>query len=77
MSEIDILNKVVGGIAVKDMTTTTFYQVVAKRLNGVKAYNPSVVELTRLVTAPVMTRKIPDEQKLQIIAKLKSLNIEF
>ncbi len=77
MNEIEILNKEVGGIKIKDMTTITFYQVVAKRLDGVKTFSPVAVELTTLVGSPVATRQLPNDYKLDIIRKLKSINIEF
>jgi hypothetical protein len=75
--ELEILNKNVGGLTIKEMTAITFFTWVARKLNDVKAYDVRVVELTRLVTSPIGSRTLPDDYKLEIIAKLKSLNIEI
>lgn len=74
MNEIEILNKVLGGIAIKDMTGLTFLQWVAKKLNGLSAYNKDTVELTAQVQFPPYG-KMSDQQKIDIIRKLEKLNI--
>lgn len=72
---IDILNMEIGGMKVKDMSSMTFIQWVAKKLNGLPAYKASTVELTSLVSNPPMSRLMPDEEKIRIINKMKSLDM--
>lgn len=69
-NELDILNTVVGGIKIKDMSAMTFIQIVAKKIDGMRAYSADVVELTSLVSSPPMGRFMPDEEKIRIVKKL-------
>ena len=77
MNEIEILDKDMGGIKLRDMSAITFFTWVARKLNGAKAHDVSVVELVRLVSNPPMSRTIPNDYKLEIINKLKKINIEI
>lgn len=76
-TEIDILNTVVGGMKIREMSAMTFLQYVAKKLNGVDAYSATSTELMMLVANPPMTRVMSDDAKLVIIEKLKKLNIDL
>lgn len=77
MSEIDILDTDIGGIKLKDATAMTVLQWLSKKLDNVKAYDASVVELTALLTNPPMSRTMPDEKKIEIVMKLRKLNISI
>lgn len=74
---IDTLEIVIGGIKIKDMGAMSFYQWVAKKLNGVLAYKADTVELTMLVSNPPMSRTVPNEEKIRIIAKMRKLDIQI
>jgi hypothetical protein len=77
MTELEILDKVVGGMTIRDMPAMTFFQWIAKRLNDLPSYSAATVELTSLVTRPPMTRNYPDSEKIKLIRKMMSLNIEI
>jgi len=77
MTEFEILNSVMGGITLKDMSAISFFGFVADKLNGVDANTPECAELRMLVSNPPMSRKYPDDEKIKIIAKLKKLGVQF
>ena len=76
-NEIDILNMVIGGIALRAMSAITFYQWLAKKLNNVRTYSADVVELTMLISSPPMGRTLPDDEKIRIIKKLQKIGIQI
>lgn len=75
--DFEILTLEIGGIKIRDMSALTFYQYIAKKLNNTKTYNATVVELTNLVMQAPMSRVLLEDEKIRIIKKLKSLNIEL
>ena len=75
-TEIDnILNTVIGGISIKEMTAITFMQFVLTKLNGQPRNDYRVIELSTLCNNPPMRRIMPNEEKIELLIKLKSLGI--
>jgi hypothetical protein len=74
-TEIDLLEMDVGGVKIKDMSTLTFFQWVAKKIDGVSAYSASSVELRGLVSNPPMSRFYPEDQKIAVIKKIQGLGV--
>jgi hypothetical protein len=76
-NEMDILAMDIGGMTLKEASAMSFLQWVAKKLNNMKAYSASATELSMLLSNPPMTRVMSDDQKLEIIAKMKKAGIEI
>ena len=76
-NEIEILNKNIGGMTLREASTFSFLQWVGNKINGVPAFTVEAVELSMLVNNPPMSRKMSDDQKLQIINKLLKLNVKI
>lgn len=77
MTEIELLDLVIGGQKLKDMSAFSFLQWIALKLNNIDRYNPEVNELTLLVQNPPMSRTMSDDQKILLIRKLQKLNVEI
>jgi hypothetical protein len=75
MSEIEILNTVVGGQRIGDMSALSFAGWIAGKINNIYAFSPEAVELTALVTHPPYGNKLADESKISFVRKLLKLNI--
>lgn len=76
MTDIEILERVVGGVMVKDMTSLTFYGLIAKKLNGVTATNdPNFAELRAAIAVPPIAPRLADETKIKYVRKLLALGI--
>jgi len=70
-----ILELVVGGEKLRDMSAITFLNWASEKLNNVPTYAAPAVELRSLVTNPPMSRVMSDEQKIWIWRRLEALNV--
>lgn len=74
MTDLEIVNLVIGGMALKDMSSITFLGWVAKKINNQEQHSPTMSELAMLVAHPPMG-KMSIENKIEIIRKLEKLGI--
>lgn len=72
-SDKDILDSVIGGIVLREMTGITFLHWVSAKLNGVKTYTAANQELIQLIKNPPLSRLMPEEEKLRIFKKLQEI----
>jgi len=72
----EILDSVVGGIKLRDMSAITFLHYIAGKLNGVKTYTAANQELVMLVANPPMGRIMPEEEMCRLFRKLQSIVTE-
>jgi hypothetical protein len=77
MNEFEMLNLVVGGQKLKDMTAFGFLQWMANKLTNIKSFSPESIELTSLTQSPPMSKNMPDERKVDILKKLIKLGIQI
>lgn len=77
MTDKEILDSVVGGMAIRDMSAMTFYGWMSDKLNGVPAYKAATQELVSLVSAPPMSRLVPELEKVRIVRKLLELDVKL
>lgn len=75
LTDKEILDMELGGVRVRDMTSLTFLQYIAGKINGVAAYKAAAVELAALVASPPIGRKMPDEEKVRNIRRLLDLGV--
>lgn len=76
-SDKDILDTMLGGITVRDMTPMTFLGWMADKLNGVSAYKAANQELIGMVANPPISRLMPDAEKCRIIRRLMELDVQI
>ncbi len=74
-SDLEILNMVVGGQVIREMSAISFAGWIAGKINGIPAYTPESVELTAIVRTPPLGSKMSDESKISFVRKLLKLNI--
>lgn len=78
MSDIEILESVVGGMMIKDMTALTFFGWLANKLNGVQITNdPKLNELRMAVANPPMMPRLADESKIKYCRNLIAIGIKI
>ena len=76
LSDIQVLELVLGGVMLKDMTALTFFGWLAGKLNGVPiTNNPDLNELRMAIASPPMMAKVADETKIKYVRKLIALGI--
>lgn len=76
-NEVELLKLDIGGQKLAEMTAISFLQYVAKKLNNTTMNTATSAELRMMVSNPPMGRTMPDDEKIRIIRKLKSLNVEI
>jgi len=69
----EMLDSVLGGVVVRDMSAITFLHYIAAKLNGVKTYSAANQELIQLIANPPLSRFMPEEEKCRILRKLQLL----
>ncbi len=74
MTDLEVINLVIGGVPLKDMSSITFLGWVAKKINNQEAHSPVLSELGVLINHPPMG-KMSIENKLEIVRKLEKLGI--
>ncbi len=75
-TDIEILERNIGGVLLKDMTALTFFGWLAGRLNNVPITNdPDLNELRMAVAMPPMMGKVADETKIKYVRKLIRLEL--
>lgn len=77
MNEMEILNKDIGGMTLKEAGAMTFLQWVAGKLNNTPAFKASIVELQALVSNPPLSSKMSDDNKIAIIKLMQKAGIEI
>lgn len=77
MTDKEILDTVLGGVTVRDMTAITFLGWMANKLNGAPAYKAANQELIGLIGQPPMSASMPDMEKCRIIRRLMEMDIEI
>ena len=75
-----ILNILINEKTIREMKAHEFYLWVLSKLSGQNSYNPVVQELTNTsnkysVLDPF--REIDEEEKIEIVEKIKQLNIQI
>lgn len=76
MTDFEVINLVLGGVPLKDMSSITFLGWVAGKINGQVTNSPTLSELGMMVVHPPMG-KMSIENKIEIIRKLEKLGIEI
>lgn len=76
-NEVAMLKLDLGGQTLAEMSAISFLQFVAKKLNGTVGGSAASAELRMLVSNPPMSRNIPDDEKIRIIRKLRTLNVQI
>lgn len=66
-----ILNKDMGGQTLRAMSAISFFQWSLAKIQGLPTYNPRVAEITALATNFFPGRTLSDDQKIDIIQKLR------
>ena len=66
-----------GGIKFRDMTAITFKQYVLRKINGMRTYDPKVMELSAFCNSMTLSQSMPLEQKLDLLLKLKGMGLEI
>ena len=78
LTDIQILELVLGGVMLKDMSALTFFGWLAGKLNNVQITNdPRLNELRMAVASPPMMPRIADETKIKYVRNLIALNISI
>lgn len=76
MTDIEILETVVGGIMIKDMTALTFLGYLSRKVNGLQINNnPKLNELRMAVANPPVMPRLADESKLKYARNLLALGV--
>lgn len=76
-SDIEILETVLGGIRLKDMSALTFFGWLANKLNGVAITNePKLNELRAAIANPPMMPRVADETKIKYVRNLLAIGIK-
>ena len=73
LTDKEILDSVVGGMIMRDMTAITFLHWISAKLNGVKAYSAVNQELIQLIANPPLGRIMPEEEKCRIFRRLQTI----
>ncbi len=76
-NEIDILAMNIGGMTLREASSITFMQWIAKKLNGINAYSAASVELQGLISGPPMSRNMSEDRKIEIIGIMRKAGIEI
>lgn len=74
MSDVEILEHVIGGQMIKNMGALSFIGWLAEKLNK-QPVNDVVNELKIAVNSPPMTGRMSDETKINYVRKLLSIGI--
>ena len=74
MTEVEILNTVIGGVKIQDMTSLTFCQWLSKKINGITAHTADSQTLIQRVAVPPFGR-MTMEEKIDLVRRLERLNI--
>ena len=75
ITDKEILDSVVGGQSIKEMTAITFFAFLADKMNGLSTYTAANQELSLAIQNPPMTRFYPEIEKVRLIRKLLSLGV--
>jgi hypothetical protein len=73
LTDVQILDTIIGGIRVKDMSALVMYGVIARAINNTDANDPRVRILRTAVSVPPITRNIAEETKIKYIRMLIEL----
>ncbi len=71
----DLLDLVLGGLTVRDMSAITFLGWLSNKLNGAPTYKADTQELLAAVRGVPMGRNMADQEKVRLLRKLEALNI--
>lgn len=78
LTDIQILELMLGGIRLKDMTALTFFGWLAGKLNNVPITNdPKLNELRMAIANPPMMPRVADETKIKYVRNLIALGINL
>jgi hypothetical protein len=76
MTDIEILETVVGGQVIKEMSALSFMGWLANKLNNVTITNdPNLAELRVAIANPPIMPRLADESKIKYVRKLLALGI--
>jgi hypothetical protein len=73
----NIMDLEAGGIKFRDMTAITFKQYVLSKINGMKTYDPKVMEISVFCNSLTMSRTMPLDQKLDLLKKIKNMGLDI
>ena len=76
MTDFEVINCVICGSPLKDLSSITFLGWVAKKINGQQTNSPTLSELGMMVAHPPIG-KMSVENKLEVIRKMEKLGIEI
>jgi hypothetical protein len=74
MTDLEILNREIGGQKIFDMSAITFIGWILGKLNGLNPHEPAVIELRYYASSPVIG-KMPEYKKIELVRKLLTLNV--
>jgi hypothetical protein len=78
LTDIQILETVLGGVMLKDMTALTFFGWLAGKLNNVPITNDgNLNELRTAIAHPPFMPRVADETKIKYVRKLITLGISI
>lgn len=77
MQDKEILDLVLGGVRLGDMTALTFLQYVSKKINGVAAYSAANQELAMAVSFAPPSNNMSDTEKIRLVRKMLAIGIQI
>lgn len=77
ITDAQILDLVLGGQTLREMTAITFLGCIANKLNGVPTYRADTQELLMAVSHAPSSRFMPDDEKVRLARKILALNISL
>lgn len=77
LEDKDILAIKVGDQTVQELSALSFLHWVSKKINGVPAYSGANQELVLAVSHPPLSSNMPDTEKIRLVRKMISINIEI
>lgn len=77
MQDKEILESIIGGITVREMTSLTFLQWVSSKMNGLNTYTGRNQELVAALSSPPLSGKMPESEKIRLVRKLLELGVEL
>lgn len=77
MTDQEMLDAVLGGIVVREMTAITFLGYVSEKMNGIPTYTADSQELLASIRSAPMSRVMAEEEKVRLLRKLLALNVKL
>ena len=77
MKDKEILDFKVGDETIRDMSTITFFQWIAKKIDGTSSTSGAATELRLAISSPMLAGRLEDSERIRLVNKLLLLNISL